>query len=70
MRCQLLLSLAALLVLAASAARPAHAQTLEPPRERQGYWIGVGFSGVAPHLNEEGKNRGFYTGYGFGFRFG
>lgn len=70
MRCQLLFSLAALLVLAASAARPAHAQTLEPPRERQGYWIGVGFSGVAPHLNEEGKNRGFYTGYGFGFRFG
>ena len=70
MRRQLLFSLAALLVLAASAARPAHAQTLEQPRARQGYWIGNGFFGVAPHLTEEGKNLGFYTGYGFTFRIG
>jgi hypothetical protein len=25
---------------------------------------------VAPHLNEEGRNRGFYPGYGFSFRIG
>jgi hypothetical protein len=70
MRRHLLLGLAALLVLSAAAARSARAQDLEPPRERQGYWVGAGAFGVAPHLNEEGSNRGFYPGYGFTFRFG
>jgi hypothetical protein len=70
MRRQLLVSLAALVVIAGGAARPGLAQTLEEPRARQGYWIGVGLVGVASHLNEEGRNRGFYTGSGFTLRIG
>jgi hypothetical protein len=70
MRRQLLVSLAALVVLAGSAVRPVRAQTLEQPRARQGYWIGLGSVGVASYLTEEGKNRGVYTGYGFTFRVG
>ena len=70
MRRQLLFGLAALVVLAVSAAHSAHAQTLEQPRARQGYWIGLGSVGVASYLTEEGKNRGVYTGYGFTFRVG
>jgi hypothetical protein len=70
MRRQLLVGLAALAVLAGGAARPVRAQTLEQPRARQGYWIGVGSVGVASYLTEEGKNRGVYTGYGFTFRVG
>jgi hypothetical protein len=70
MRRQLLVSLAALVVLAGGAALPVRAQTLEQPRARQGYWIGLGSVGVASYLTEEGKNRGVYTGYGFTFRVG
>jgi hypothetical protein len=70
MRRQLLFGLAALVVLVGGAARPARAQTLELPRARQGYWIGVGFVEPVSHLNEEGKNRGFYTGQGVSFRIG
>ncbi|MGB8293935.1 MAG: hypothetical protein WCG85_00760 [Polyangia bacterium] len=70
MRRHLTLALAVLVLLAAGVARPARAQTLETPRARQGYWIGVGLIDVASHLNEEGKNRGFYTGSGFTFRVG
>ena len=70
MRRQLTLGLAVLVLLAAGVTRPARAQTLETPRARQGYWIGVGVSNVASHLNEEGKNRGYYTGSGFSFRVG
>ena len=70
MRRQLLVSLAALVVLAGGAARSARAQTLEQPRARQGYWIGLGSVGVASYLTEEGKNRGVYNGYGFTFRVG
>jgi hypothetical protein len=70
MRRQLLVSLAALVALAGGATRPVRAQTLEQPRARQGYWIGLGSVGVASYLTEEGKNRGVYTGYGFTFRVG
>jgi hypothetical protein len=63
-------SLLVVLLALTAAARPARAQTLELPRARQGYWIGVGAVGVASHLNEEGKNRGFYTGGGFTLRVG
>ena len=70
MRRHWMLGLAALVVLAGSGARPAHAQTLETPRARQGYWIGVGLGDVAAHMNEEGKNRGSYTGNAFSFRVG
>ena len=70
MRRQLLLGVAVLVFLAGGLARPARAQTLETPRARQGYWIGVGVVQVASYLTEEGKNRGFYTGNGFTFRVG
>ena len=70
MRRQLLLSLTALVVLAGAAARPSRAQTLEQPRARQGYFIGVGSVEAVSHLNEEGKNRGLYTGQGFTLRIG
>lgn len=49
-----------------SDARP----TLEDPRSRQGYWIGVGVSDVTSQLNEEGRNRGIYPGYTGTFRVG
>ena len=70
MRRQLSVIAAALVVLAGGAARSVCAQTLEQPRARQGYWIGLGSVGVASYLTEEGKNRGVYTGYGFTFRVG
>jgi hypothetical protein len=70
MRRQVFTGLAALAVLSAIAARPARAQTLELPRARQGYWIGVGATEVISHFTEEGKNRGFYTGTAFSFRIG
>ena len=70
MRRQLLVSLATLVALAGGTARSVRAQTLEQPRARQGYWIGLGSVGVDSYLTEEGKNRGVYTGYGFTFRVG
>jgi hypothetical protein len=70
MRRHLTLSLAVLVLLAGGVARPARAQTLETPRARQGYWIGVGLIEAASHLTEEGRNRGFYTGQGATFRIG
>jgi hypothetical protein len=43
---------------------------LEEPRQRQGYWIGFGPTGIAAQLNENGKNRGIYTGFTGTFRIG
>jgi hypothetical protein len=67
--------------LAAGRARPVFAQEgngngndarslLEPPRARQGYWIGFGFYGMAANYIEEGHDRGIYSGYGYTFRIG
>jgi hypothetical protein len=67
--------------LAAGGARPALAQEgngngndshslLEPPRARQGYWLGFGFYGMAANYIEEGHDRGIYSGYGYTFRIG
>ena len=67
MRRQCIFALAALLVLAAGSAR---AQTLEQPRARQGYWIGVGFVDISSYVTDQGKNLGFYKGYGATFRIG
>jgi hypothetical protein len=36
------------------------AQTLETPRARQGYWVGVGLAYAAPRVVEEGTDKGFY----------
>jgi hypothetical protein len=43
---------------------------LEEPRERQGYWIGVGVSGVGLRAWEHGHSQGPYTGYAGTFRIG
>jgi hypothetical protein len=43
---------------------------LEEPRERQGYWIGVGVSAVGLHSWENGRGHGPYTGYTGTFRIG
>jgi hypothetical protein len=63
--------------LAAGGARPAFAQEgsdsrslLEPPRARQGYWLGFGFYGIASNYIEEGHDHGIYSGYGYTFRIG
>ena len=70
MRRQLFLGLALLLSLVGGAARLVHAQTVELPRARQGYWIGVGLVDLASDLVEQGTNRGFYNGSGFTLRIG
>ncbi len=43
---------------------------LEEPRQRQGYWIGFGATGVAANLWENGKDRGIYGGWTGTFRIG
>jgi hypothetical protein len=43
---------------------------LEEPRSRQGYWIGVGVTGIAAQLWENGKDRGIYDGWTATFRIG
>lgn len=43
---------------------------LEEPRQRQGYWIGFGPTGIAAQLSENGKNLGIYSGYTGTFRIG
>jgi hypothetical protein len=43
---------------------------LEEPRQRQGYWIGFGPTGIAAQLSENGKDRGIYTGFTGTFRIG
>lgn len=43
---------------------------LEEPRSRQGYWIGVGVSGVALQAWEKGRSLGVYGGYAGTFRIG
>jgi hypothetical protein len=67
MRRQWMFGLALLVFLTAGSVR---AQTLEQPRARQGYWIGVGLVEVVSHVTDEGRNRGTYTGQGASFRIG
>ena len=43
---------------------------LEEPRQRQGYWIGFGPTGIAANLRENGKDRGIYGGWTGTFRIG
>jgi len=52
------------------AAGSARAQTLEQPRARQGYWLGIGFIDVNAYVTDEGKHLGWYTGQGAAFRVG
>jgi hypothetical protein len=52
------------------AAAPARAQQLEPPRGRQGYYLGGGLFGVANHAWEDGEALGVWGGSGLGLRAG
>jgi hypothetical protein len=70
MRRQWLLVLLALALVVGGTTRAARAQSLEQPRARQGYWIGLGLLEVASHITDEGTNKGFYYGNGFTFRIG
>jgi hypothetical protein len=61
----------ALLMLAAVlAATPASAQTLETPRGRQGYYLGLGLHGMANHAWDDGDGLGVWGGSAFTLRFG
>jgi len=61
---------AVLLGLLLTAAPPIQAQTLQPPRPRQGYWVGCSGVGAFSVLTEEGRNRGLYAGGGVTLRAG
>ncbi len=69
MRRHLLLMLLALALLVGGTTRAARAQSLEQPRARQGYWIGLGLLYTASQLREDGNKR-LYTGSGFNLRIG
>jgi opacity protein-like surface antigen len=60
--------LAALLVLGAAAA--AHAQKLEEPRSRQGYYVAGGMHAALSFSNDEGEELGPWGGYGTTIRLG
>jgi hypothetical protein len=62
-----LLAAAALLV---AGARAAHAQDLEAPRKRQGYYMSFGVYGAATQAYEKGDTLGPWAGYGIGLRGG
>jgi hypothetical protein len=47
-----------------------HAQDLEEPRARQGYWLGLGLNGGGVFMVEKGEYKGFYAGSGFSLRLG
>jgi hypothetical protein len=69
MRRHLLLVLLATALWVGGTTRAAHAQSLEQPRARQGYWLGLGLLQVASQLREDGNKR-LYTGGGFNIRIG
>jgi hypothetical protein len=48
----------------------AQAQTLETPRHRQGYYVGVGLLGAMNQNWEKGEALGAWPGYGFSLRLG
>jgi len=60
----------ALQIIFLSAARPAHAQELEEPAARQGYWLGIGLSGGGAKMVEKGTSLGMYPANGFSLRIG
>jgi opacity protein-like surface antigen len=61
------------LVLAAAVlltARPAQAQDLEEPRERQGYYVAGGLHAALNYNNDDGKDLGPWPGSGITIRLG
>ncbi len=61
---------ATVLAVSVSAAGPAAAEDLEPPRHRQGYWVGLGLYGLANQNREDGEWLGVWPGTGNSLRFG
>jgi hypothetical protein len=61
---------AALAVLILLATGAAHAQDIEPPRSRQGYYLGFALLGGTSYIREDGDSLGTYGGSGFGLRLG
>jgi hypothetical protein len=62
--------LLAAVTLVAGGERAAHAQELETPRRRQGYYLSFGVYGAATQAFEKGDALGPWFGYGTGFRAG
>jgi hypothetical protein len=61
---------AALAVVILAAAGAAHAQDIEQPRSRQGYYLGFSLLGGTSYIREDGDSLGTYGGSGFGLRLG
>jgi hypothetical protein len=59
--------LAAVILTAAAAG---HAQDLEPPRHRQGYYLGAALLAGVSYIREDGESLGAYGGSGFSLRLG
>jgi hypothetical protein len=51
-------------------ALPVRAQDIEPPRQRQGYYVGVALLAGQSYLREDGESLGSYGGSGFVLRLG
>jgi hypothetical protein len=60
-------ALATVILVAAGAAQ---AQDIEPPRQRQGYYLGFALLGGTSYIREHGDSLGTYAGSGFGLRLG
>ena len=56
--------------LLAVGARAAHAQDVEPPRQRQGYYMSLGIYAAATQSYEKGNTLGPWAGYGTALRIG
>lgn len=65
-----LLSLGSIASVIAAAAAPAHAQTLEAPRHRQGYYLALGIHGAVTHNWEDGRALGLWGGSASTLRIG
>jgi hypothetical protein len=48
----------------------AFSQDLEPPRSRQGYYLGLGLLGAVDHNRDHGQGLGAWPGWGIGFGVG
>jgi hypothetical protein len=68
--CQKTWSAALATVILAAAGGAAHAQDIEPPRHRQGYYLGFALLGGTSYIREDGDSLGTYGGSGFGLRLG
>lgn len=63
-------TLATAMALVAMAGAPARAQSLEPPRGRQGYFVGIGYQLAFNHNWEDGESWGVWRGADLTVRLG